>query len=87
MKGACLFASSHQMPLYPGSGYENERGAHGQIVNVPLRSGSGGAEMRAAYEAVVFPRIAAFEPELILISAGFDAHHDDPLGGVELGRR
>ncbi|MGB8813020.1 MAG: histone deacetylase family protein [Paracoccaceae bacterium] len=78
----CLFASSHQMPLYPGTGYVDERGAHGQIVNVPLRGGSGGAEMRSAYEAVVFPRLVAFKPEMILISAGFDAHADDPLAGL-----
>ncbi|WP_241741180.1 histone deacetylase family protein [Paragemmobacter straminiformis] len=79
----CLFASTHQMPLYPGSGAESERGAHGQIVNVPLRAGSGSAVMRAAYEARVFPALEAFGPELILISAGFDAHADDPLAGLE----
>lgn len=79
----CLFASSHQMPLYPGSGHPSETGAHGQIINVPLREGSGGAEMRAGYEAHVFPALAAWRPELILISAGFDAHADDPLAGLE----
>jgi len=77
-----LFVSSHQMPLWPGSGAPDERGAHGQIVNLPLRSGSGGAEMRAAYDRAVFPRLAAFAPELILISAGFDAHANDPLAGL-----
>jgi acetoin utilization deacetylase AcuC-like enzyme len=77
-----LFASSHQMPLYPGTGHPDERGAHGQIVNVPLRSGSGGAEMRAAYDAQVFPALEAFAPEFLLISAGFDAHRDDPLAGL-----
>lgn len=77
-----LFASSHQMPLYPGTGAAEERGAHGQIVNVPLRAGSAGAVMRAAYEDVILPRIDAFRPELILISAGFDAHADDPLAGL-----
>lgn len=79
----CLFASSHQMPLYPGSGAASETGAHGQIVNVPLREGSGGGVMRAAYEARVFPALLAWQPELILISAGFDAHADDPLAGLE----
>lgn len=79
----CLFVSSHQMPLYPGSGAATERGAHGQIVNVPLREGSGGAAMRAAYEARVFPALDAFRPELLLVSAGFDAHADDPLAGLE----
>ena len=77
-----LFVSSHQMPLYPGTGAADERGAHGQILNVPLHPGSDGAAMRAAYEAQVFPRIDAFAPELILISAGFDAHADDPLAGL-----
>lgn len=79
----CLFASSHQMPLYPGTGRAEEKGAHGQIVNVPLRAGSGGAAMRAAYERLVFPALEAWQPELLLISAGFDAHADDPLAGLE----
>jgi acetoin utilization deacetylase AcuC-like enzyme len=74
-----LFVSSHQMPLYPGSGKASERGAHGQILNVPLRPNTGGAEMRAAYDEVVFPELEEFEPELVLISAGFDAHAADPL--------
>lgn len=78
----CLFVSSHQMPLYPGSGSPAERGAHGQILNIPLREGTGGGVMRAAYEAQVFPRLRAFDPELLLISAGFDAHQDDPLAGL-----
>jgi len=79
----CLFASSHQMPLYPGSGSPSEKGAHGQIVNVPLREGSGGGVMREAYETMIFPALSAWTPELILISAGFDAHADDPLAGLE----
>jgi acetoin utilization deacetylase AcuC-like enzyme len=78
-----LFCSSHQMPLYPDMGSPREVGAHGQIVNVPLREGSGSGPMRAAYEALIFPRIAEFRPDLILISAGFDAHQDDPLAGLE----
>lgn len=77
-----LFISSHQMPLYPGSGAAQERGAHGQIVNIPLRAGSGGAAMRAVYDTQVFPALAAYRPEFILISAGFDAHEDDPLAGL-----
>lgn len=81
-EGRCLFVSSHQMPLYPGSGAPGENGAHGQILNIPLVVGSGGAAMRAVYEAQVFPRLMEFAPELILISAGFDAHRDDPLGGL-----
>ncbi len=79
----CLFASSHQMPLYPGSGSRSETGAHGQIVNAPLREGSGGGVMREAYETLIFPALSAWKPELILISAGFDAHADDPLAGLE----
>jgi len=74
-----LFASSHQMPLYPGTGYASEIGAHGQILNLPLAPGSGGAEMRAVYSDTIFPQIEEFEPELILVSAGFDAHAADPL--------
>ena len=77
-----LFAGSHQMPLWPGTGDRSERGAHGQIINIPLAPGSDGATMRAAYEAEVFPALDAFKPELILISAGFDAHADDPLAGL-----
>jgi acetoin utilization deacetylase AcuC-like enzyme len=74
-----LFFSSHQMPLWPGSGRRDERGAHDQVVNLPLAPGSGGAEMRAIYEAEVLPRLEAFAPELLVISAGFDAHRADPL--------
>ena len=82
-EGRCLFASSHQMPLYPGTGSPREVGAHGQIVNAPLPEGSGGARMRQVYDTVIFPRLVAWQPELILISAGFDAHADDPLAGLE----
>ena len=78
----CLFLSSHQMPLYPGSGAAAENGEHGQILNIPQAAGSGGAEMRAVYEAVAFPRLMEFAPELILVSAGFDAHRNDPLGNL-----
>jgi acetoin utilization deacetylase AcuC-like enzyme len=82
-EGRCLFVSSHQMPLYPGTGWPEERGAHGQVLNVPLRSGSGGREMREVYERIVFPALTDWKPELLLISAGFDAHADDPLAGLE----
>jgi acetoin utilization deacetylase AcuC-like enzyme len=77
-----LFASSHKMPLYPGTGAAHETGAHGQIINMPLRPHSTGADMRAAYSAHILPQIDAFAPELILVSAGFDAHHDDPLANL-----
>ncbi len=78
----CLYASSHQMPLYPGTGSAREQGAHGQIVNAPLPGGSDGATMRRVYETTILPRLTDFAPELILISAGFDAHADDPLAGL-----
>jgi acetoin utilization deacetylase AcuC-like enzyme len=74
-----LFFSSHQMPLWPGSGAPSERGAHGQIVNLPLPPGSDGGHMRQVYRREVLPRLAAFAPDLLLISAGFDAHRADPL--------
>ncbi|MGR3761139.1 histone deacetylase family protein [Roseobacteraceae bacterium NS-SX3] len=77
-----LFVSSHQMPLWPGSGHPNEDGAHGQILNMPLPPGSGGLAMKSAYVDQAFPRIRAFKPELIIISAGFDAHQDDPLANL-----
>lgn len=73
-----LFIGSHQMPLWPGTGSAEERGAHDNVVNMPLPPDSGGAEMRAAWSAA-FDRLRAFRPELIVISAGFDAHADDPL--------
>lgn len=77
----CRFISSHQMPLYPGTGHPEERGAHGQITNLPLRPGSGGQEMWRVWEPAL-DELRLWSPELILISAGFDAHHDDPLGGL-----
>ena len=80
-----LFFSSHQSPLWPGSGSENERGAHDQIVNLPLPPHSDGRTMRQAYQARVFPMIDAYKPELILISAGFDAHRADPLAQLNWG--
>lgn len=76
-----LYASSHQMPLYPGTGSPDFTGA-GNIVNAALPAGSGGMEMRAAYEDRIFPAIEAFQPHLLLLSAGFDADHRDPLAGL-----
>lgn len=78
-----LTITSQQMPLWPGSGDPSERGAHDNVLNIPLPPRSGGAEMRAAYESQVFPRLRDFKPELILISAGFDAHQDDPLAELQ----
>ncbi|MEM1272310.1 MAG: histone deacetylase family protein [Pseudomonadota bacterium] len=77
-----LFISSHQMPLYPGSGAPGERGGSDNILNVPLAPGSAGAEMRTRYKAAVFPRLRAWAPELIILSAGFDAHIADPLASL-----
>ncbi|ATF19939.1 histone deacetylase family protein [Phaeobacter gallaeciensis] len=74
-----LFISSQQMPLWPGSGRPEEDGARGQILNLPLPPGSGGVQMKATYVDQAFPRLRAFKPELIIVSAGFDAHQDDPL--------
>ena len=78
-----LYASTHQSPLYPGSGARNETGA-GNIVNAPLRPGSGSAEFRAACKDSVLPALRAFAPQLVLISAGFDAHRLDPLADLNL---
>lgn len=79
-----LFASSHQSPLWPGTGAAHETGPHGTIVNVPLAPRSGSAEFRRAWEDTVFPRVRDFRPELILVSAGFDAHRADPLAELRL---
>ncbi len=79
-----LYVSSHEMPLYPGTGSPSERGAHDNIVNVPLRSGDGGEAFQEALDAVVLPRINAFKPDIIIISAGFDAHFRDPLANLNL---
>ena len=78
-----LYCSTHQMPLYPGSGARGERGDHDTIVNAPLRPGDGGEAFRAALDGLLLPRLNAFAPELIIISAGFDAHHRDPLAQLQ----
>ncbi|MEM9756522.1 MAG: histone deacetylase family protein [Pseudomonadota bacterium] len=77
-----LFVSSHQMPLYPGTGAPDERGGSDNVLNCPLAPGSGGAEMRHLYETTIFPRLRAFEPDLLIVSAGFDAHVADPLANL-----
>ena len=78
------YLSSHQAPLYPGTGAANERGASGNIVNAPLPRMAGSELFRAAYTQTILPAIEAFAPELILISAGFDGHALDPLGGLNV---
>jgi acetoin utilization deacetylase AcuC-like enzyme len=79
-----FFASSHQMPLYPGTGDPSERGV-GNIVNVALPAGTDGAGFRAAWAERIIPALQEFAPELLVISAGFDAHRRDPLAGLEVG--
>jgi acetoin utilization deacetylase AcuC-like enzyme len=78
-----LFVSSHQMPLYPGSGNAGETGC-GNILNLPLEPGAGSREFRQAWSTLGLPAVHSFEPDLILISAGFDAHYRDPLGHLEV---
>jgi acetoin utilization deacetylase AcuC-like enzyme len=79
-----MYCSTHEMPLFPGTGALNERGAHGQIVNAPLRAGDGGETFREAFDVAILPRVEDFAPDLIIISAGFDAHRLDPLGHINL---
>jgi len=74
-----LTITSQQMPLWPGTGRADETGAHNNVVNIPLPPDSDGLLMRKKYDDIVFPRLREFRPNLILISAGFDAHADDPL--------
>jgi len=79
-----LYASTHQMPLYPGTGARKETGAHNQIVNAPLRAGDGGEAFREAFTQAILPRLDDFRPDLVIVSAGFDAHYRDPLGNLNL---
>jgi acetoin utilization deacetylase AcuC-like enzyme len=78
-----LYASTHQMPLYPGTGASSERGV-GNIVNAPLHPGAGSLQFRQAFTDVILPALDAFRPELVIISAGFDAHRADPLAQLML---
>ncbi|MDX3810138.1 histone deacetylase family protein [Bosea thiooxidans] len=79
-----LYASTHEAPLYPGTGSPSEHGAHGTIVNVALAAGDGPDEFRDAFEIGILPRVATFRPDLVIISAGFDAHWRDPLANINL---
>ena len=79
-----MYCSTHQMPLFPGTGAVIESGEYETIVNAPLRPGDGGEEFRAAFESRILPRLREFQPELIIISAGFDAHMRDPLANINL---
>jgi acetoin utilization deacetylase AcuC-like enzyme len=77
-----MYCSTHQMPLYPGTGAVSERGASNTIVNAPLRPGDGGDQFREAVETTILPRLESFGPDLVIISAGFDAHMRDPLANL-----
>ena len=79
-----MYCSTHQMPLYPGTGAVSERGEHDNIVNAPLRAGDGGEAFKAAMTERILPRLESFGPDLVIISAGFDAHRRDPLANLNL---
>jgi acetoin utilization deacetylase AcuC-like enzyme len=79
-----MYCSTHEMPLYPGTGSTGERGEHNTIVNAPLSAGDGGNKFREAMETAILPRLRGFKPELLIISAGFDAHARDPLANLNL---
>lgn len=81
-----FFASTHQYPLYPGTGGAGERGAHDQILNLPLHAGTDGAPARTAWRQIC-ARVEDWRPQLVLVSAGFDAHAEDPLAGLLWTRR
>ena len=78
-----LYISTHQYPYYPGSGTNDEKGKHNNILNIPLPAGTTSEEYLNAYESVL-NKIKEFKPEFILLSAGFDAHKDDPLAQLQL---
>lgn len=79
-----FYASSHQSPFYPGTGARSETGVDHNIVNVPLPRGCDSAQFRAAISTLLLPALSAFAPDLLIVSAGFDAHRMDPLAGMNL---
>jgi acetoin utilization deacetylase AcuC-like enzyme len=79
-----FYASTHQMPLYPGTGSRRETGMHDNIWNAPLSAGDGGERFREAWQSRILPALDNFGFDILIVSAGFDAHHRDPLGGLEL---
>jgi acetoin utilization deacetylase AcuC-like enzyme len=79
-----MYCSTHQMPLFPGTGATGERGEHDTIVNAPLAPNDGSAKFRSAFENLILPQLQKFAPEFIVISAGFDAHRRDPLANINL---
>ncbi|MDR3517196.1 MAG: histone deacetylase family protein [Azospirillaceae bacterium] len=81
---ALMLLSTHQSPLYPGTGAADQVGDHANVINIPLAAGSGSPEFRRAVTARLAPALARFPPDLIMISAGFDAHWRDPLADLNL---
>ena len=79
-----FYGSTHQYPLYPGTGFASETGVADNVVNVPLAPGAGSAEFRAAWSERILPLLDDFAPELVMVSAGFDAHRADPLAQLEV---
>ncbi|HET7912999.1 MAG TPA: histone deacetylase family protein [Pseudolabrys sp.] len=79
-----MYCSTHEMPLYPGTGAVGERGEFNTIVNAPLSAGDGGGAFKEAFETVILPRLREFKPDILIISAGFDAHTRDPLANLNL---
>lgn len=79
-----MYCSTHEMPLYPGTGALGERGEFNTIVNAPLSAGDGGDTFREAFETAILPRLRDFRPDILIISAGFDAHTRDPLANLNL---
>lgn len=82
--GNFFYGSTHEMPLFPGTGHPHERGAADNVLNVPLAPMSGGPEFRAAWGDVILPAVRAWRPGLIILSAGFDAHRRDPLATLQV---
>ncbi len=81
---ALFYASSHQHPCYPGTGSPQETGVAGNVLNAPLPPGAGGERFRAAWADRIIPALAAWQPQLLIVSAGFDAHRDDPLAELRV---
>jgi len=79
-----FYASTHQYPFYPGTGRADERGSQGNVLNLPLPAGTSDRAFLGGWEKTIGPAVDAFRPELLLVSAGFDAHEDDPLAGLEV---
>ena len=79
-----LFVSTHQMPLWPGSGTHEEHGKHQNILNIPIQANTDGPAFRQKFDEIILPRLDSYKPEILIISAGFDAHYKDPLANLEL---